>query len=136
VQIFAQTTWPAAGKMAFPDSVCAQIEFANGSCGQLDYSAQGDSAFPKESFTLFASGLVVEVFNFLEMHVYRGRKKQKKTFRSKGHAEQMAAWLGFLRGQTEQPFPYEQSRTSMLLTFGVLESIQQGRPVRLSEIQI
>jgi predicted dehydrogenase len=134
VQVQAQTTWPASGKMPFPDSVCAQVEFANGSCAQIDYSAQGDAAYPKESFTLFASGMVIEVFNYLEMHIYRGRKKSKKTFGSKGHAEQMEAWLRFLKGQTEHPFPYEKSRVSMLLTFAVLQSIQQGRTVRLSEI--
>lgn len=134
LQVFAQTTWPTTGKMPFPDSVCVQVEFANGSCGQIDYSAQGDTAYPKESFTLFGSGLVVEVFNFMEMHIYRGRKKSKKSFGSKGHAEQVAAWLGFLRGQTEHPFPHEKSRTSMLLTFAVLESIQKQRAVRLSEL--
>jgi predicted dehydrogenase/NADPH:quinone reductase-like Zn-dependent oxidoreductase len=134
VQVFAQTTWPASGKMPFPDSVCVQVEFANGSCGQVDYSAQGDTSYPKESFTLFASGLVVEVSNFLEMQIYRGRKKTKKTFSSKGHAEQVTAWLGFLRGQAEHPFPYEKSRIGMLLTFAVLESIQQGRAVRLGEL--
>jgi predicted dehydrogenase/threonine dehydrogenase-like Zn-dependent dehydrogenase len=133
VKVFAQTTWPTTGKIPFPDSVCAQIEFANGSCGQLDYSAQGDSSYPKESVTLFASGMVIEVFNFLDMRVYRGRKKTRKTFGSKGHAEQMTAWLQFLRGQTEHPFSYAQSRTSMLLTFAILESIQQGRAVEFSE---
>lgn len=136
VQVSAQTTWPATGRLAAPDSVCAQIEFANGSCGQLDYSAQGDTAYPKESFTVFASGLVVDVANYLEMTVYRGRKKQKKSFSSKGHAEQMAAWLQFLKGQTEHPFPYERSRTSMVLTFALLEAIQQGRAVRLRDLEL
>ena len=75
---------------------------------------------------------VIEVFNFLEMHLYRGRKKTKKSFSSKGHAEQMAAWLQFLRGQTEHPFPYEKSRASMLLTFAVLESIQRAKAVRVA----
>ncbi|HEX7863183.1 MAG TPA: bi-domain-containing oxidoreductase [Verrucomicrobiae bacterium] len=131
VQVTAQTTWPATGKLAFPDSVAAQIEFANGSSGQLIYSAQGDTAYPKEAVTLFASGMVIELFNFLEMNVYRGRKKTKKSFTSKGHAEQMGAWLRFLKGEAEHPFPYEKSRASMLLTFAVLESIQRGGPVRL-----
>ena len=65
------------------------------------------------------------------MHLYRGRKTTKKTFRSKGHAEQIAAWIQFLRGQTEHPLPYEKTRTSMLLTFAVLEAIQKGGSVRL-----
>jgi predicted dehydrogenase/threonine dehydrogenase-like Zn-dependent dehydrogenase len=132
VQVSAQTTWPASGKLAFPDSVCAQIEFANGSCGQLNYSAQGDSAYPKEAVTIFASGVVIELFNFLEMHLYRGRKKTKKSFSSKGHAEQMVAWLHFLRGQSEHPFPYEKSRASMVLTFALLDAIQQGKSVRVN----
>jgi predicted dehydrogenase/threonine dehydrogenase-like Zn-dependent dehydrogenase len=131
VRIFAQTTWPTAGRLPYPDSVSAQVEFADGSSAQLDYSAQGDTRFPKESFTLFASGLVAEVFNFLELHVYRDRKRTKHSYSSKGHAEQMAAWLQFLRGQAEHPFPYEKSRISMLLTFAVVQSIQQGGSVDL-----
>jgi predicted dehydrogenase/threonine dehydrogenase-like Zn-dependent dehydrogenase len=131
VKVLAQTTWPTTGKLAFPDSVCAQVEFANGSCGQLDYSAQGDSAYPKEAVTIFGSGIVIELFNFLEMNLYRGRKKTKKTFSSKGHAEQITAWLQFLLGRSEHPFPYRLSRTSMLLTFAVLESIQQQKAVEI-----
>ena len=38
----------------------------------------------------------------------------------------------FLRGAAEHPLPYEQSRQSMLLTFSVLESIQQGRSLDAS----
>jgi predicted dehydrogenase/threonine dehydrogenase-like Zn-dependent dehydrogenase len=134
VKVFAQTTWPAAGRMAYPDSICAQVEFADGSSGQLDYSAQGDTSYPKETFTLFASGLVVDVANFMEMTVHRGRKKTKQSFSSKGHGEQMAAWLQFLRGRTEHPFPYEKSRPGMLLTFAALQSIQEGRAVELGEL--
>jgi len=49
-----------------------------------------------------------------------------------GHAEEMAAWADFLRGQTEHPLAYEKSRVSMLLTFAVLESIQRTNAVELS----
>ena len=43
----------------------------------------------------------------------------------------MAAWLAFLRGGAEHPLPYDASRQSMLLTFAVLDSIQQGRSVEV-----
>ena len=46
VRVLAQTTWPASGRLPFPDSVTAQVEFADGSCGQLVYSAEGDSSWP------------------------------------------------------------------------------------------
>lgn len=131
IRVFAQTTWPACGRQPYPDSVTAQVEFADGSSAQLDYSAQGDAAFPKESFTVFASGLVAEVFNFLELRIYRGRKRRTLSFSSKGHAEQMAAWLRFLQGEAGHPFPYEDSRNSMVLTFAVIESIRQAESVNL-----
>jgi predicted dehydrogenase/threonine dehydrogenase-like Zn-dependent dehydrogenase len=130
-RVFAQTTWPASGRLPFPDSVTAQVEFEDGSSGQLVYSAEGDSSFPKETLTVFSAGLAAEITNFQDLVVHRNRKKQTFSYSSKGHAEQMTAWAAFLRGSAEHPLPYEQSRTSMLLTFAVLESIQQARAVEV-----
>ena len=129
VRVSAQTTWPASGQLPFPDSVTAQVEFADGSCGQLVYSAEGDASWPKEVCTVFGAGFVAEVENFQELVVHRGRKVATYSYDGKGHAEQMAAWLTYLRGAADLPLPYEQSRQSMVLTFAVLESIQAGRSV-------
>ena len=108
-----------------------QVEFADGSCGQLIYSAEGDPKFPKEVMTVFGAGLTAEITNFQKLSIYRGRKESAFAFNSKGHAEQMTAWAEFLRGNREHPLPYEQSRVSMILTFAVLESIQQACSVEL-----
>jgi predicted dehydrogenase len=131
VRVLAQTTWPATGRLPFPDSATAQVEFADGSCGQLVYSAEGDPGFPKEALTVYGAGAVCEIMNFKELIVHRGRKKKSSSFSSKGHAEEMVAWGRFLRGRAEHPLPYEQSRVSMLLAFAVLESIQHARAVEL-----
>lgn len=132
IRVFSQPTWPLAGKTDAPDSITSQVEFADGSSGQLLYSAQGDTAYPKESFTLFASGLVAEVENFLSLQIYKGRKDTKTKYTSKGHAEQMTAWLAYLKGEATHPFPYSASRPAMLVTLAALESIQQGRSVTLN----
>lgn len=131
VRVWAQTTWPAGGKQPYPDSVAAQIEFADGSAAQLLYSGEGDARFPKEVFTVYAAGVVAEITNYQELTVYHNRHKKSFRYQSKGHAEQMAAWHSFLRGDREHPLPYADSRRSMLLTFAVLESIQQGGAVPL-----
>jgi predicted dehydrogenase len=131
VRVLAQTVWPPSGRVPFPDSVTAQIEFADGSCGQLIYAGESDSSWPKEECTVYGAGLVAELINFQKLTVHRNRKKMRHTYEGKGHAEQMARWGAFLRGTSDHPLPYEQSRESMLLTFGVLESIQQGRSVEL-----
>ena len=132
VRVSAQTTWPASGRLPFPDSVTAQVEFADGSCGQLVYSAEGDSSWPKEVCTVFGAGFVAEIENFQKLVVHRGRKATTHSYHGKGHAEQMAAWLAFLRGTAEHPLPYQLSRQSMVLTFAVLESIQAGRSVEVT----
>lgn len=127
VKVTAQTV----GRPKVPDSVTAQIEFADGSSAQVIYSAEGDSAFPKESFRVFANGLVVECENFMKLSIFRKRKQTVKKFASKGHAEEMAAWLAFLKGGVAHPLPYEQSRESMRLTFAVLDSIREARSIEL-----
>jgi len=136
VRVLAQTTWPAGGRLPFPDSVTAQIEFADGSCGQLVYSAEGDRGFPKEVLTVYAAGVVAEITNFQELVVHRGRKRKSISFSSKGHAEEMAAWAQFLRGQAGHPLPYEKSRAGMRLTFAVLESIREAASVEVEGHQV
>jgi len=131
VRVGAQTVWPASGRLPFPDSVTAQVEFADGSCGQLIYNAEGDSSWPKEVCTVLAAGLAAEIENFQKLTVHRGRRRSVSSFAGKGHAEQMTAWTSFLLGEAEHPLPYAQSRQSMLLAFAVLESIQQGRSIDL-----
>ncbi len=127
VKVTAQTV----GRPKVPDSVTAQIEFADGSSAQIIYSAEGDSAFPKETFRVFASGLICECENFMKLSIFKQRKVTVKKFASKGHAEEMTAWLAFLNGGAAHPLPYPQARQSMQLTFAVLESIREGRSIDL-----
>ncbi|MEZ5385010.1 MAG: bi-domain-containing oxidoreductase [Prosthecobacter sp.] len=127
VKVTAQTV----GRPKVPDSVTAQIEFADGSSAQIVYSAEGDSAFPKESYRVFGNGVVIECENFMKLSVFQKRKQTVKKFSSKGHAEEMASWLAFLKDGAGHPLPYEQARQSMRLTFAVLESIREGRTIEL-----
>lgn len=129
VRISAQTVWPPSGRLPFPDTITAQVEFADGSCGQLVYSAEGDSSWPKEICTVFGAGLTAELQNFKTLAIHRHRKRTAKEFEGKGHAEQMAAWTAFLRGEAPHPVPFAAARQSMLLTFAAVEAIQQGRTI-------
>ncbi|MFN0069518.1 MAG: Gfo/Idh/MocA family oxidoreductase, partial [Limisphaerales bacterium] len=131
VRVAAQTAWPAAGRLPFPDTIAAQVEFADGSAAQLIYSAEGDSTWPKEVATVFGAGFVAEIENFQKLTFHRGRKPVRHTFDGKGHAEQMAAWATFLRGGAAHPFPYAEARRSMALTFAALRAIRENRAVEV-----
>ena len=131
VRVTAQSTWSAGGALPLPDSVTAQAEFADGSSGQLIYSAEGDTIYPKEHCTVYGSGIVADIINFQSLAIYQRGSRKRFRYSSKGHAEQMAAWLAFLRGEAEHPLPYAGARQSMRLTFAVLESIREARSVEV-----
>lgn len=117
------------GRESAPDSITAQIEFADGSSAQILYSADGDASFPKESFRVFASGLVAECENFQTLTLHHRRKRRTLKFQSKGHAEEMSAWIRFLKGESPHPMAYPEVHQSMNLTFAALESIRTGHAV-------
>lgn len=131
VRVFAHPVWSTEGRNPFPDTVSAQIEFADGSSGQVIYTAEGDTSFPKETVTVFGANLVAELENFQKLVIHQNRKKTKRSYSSKGHAEQIEGWNGFLAGTSPHLFPYEEGRMSMHLTFAVLESIQSGKAIEL-----
>ena len=131
VRVTAQGTWLAGGALLLPDSVAAQVEFADGSSGQLIYSAEGDTTYPKEHCTIYGSGIVADITNFQLLAIHQRGSRKRFRYGSKGHPEQMAAWLAFLRGEAEHPMPYAESRQSMRLTFAVLESIREARSVEV-----
>jgi predicted dehydrogenase len=131
VRVTAQTVWPVSGRLPFPDSVSAQVAFGDGSCGQLIYTAEGDATWPKETLTVFGAGLAAEITDFQRLVIHRGRRVTRQRHRSKGHAEEMAGWAAFLRGEGDHPLPYEISRRSMQVTFAVLDSIREGHGVTL-----
>ena len=130
-RVTAQTTTPSHGSKPFPDSIAAQIEFSDGSTFQLIYTAEGDPGFPKEHFRLFAPGFVAEGENFQTLRLHQKGRTKRLTFTSKGHAEEMHAWTQFLKGTQADPLPYREARTSTLVTFALLESIQHNAPVSL-----
>jgi predicted dehydrogenase len=132
VRVSAQTAGLPSARLPFPDSVAAQVEFEDGSCGQLIYSAEGDWGYPKECLTVYGAGFTADLENFQKLVVHKGRKKRSFSYTSKGHEEEMAAWLSFLRAEAEHPLPYVTARQSMLLTFAVLDSIRSAGVIEVS----
>jgi predicted dehydrogenase/threonine dehydrogenase-like Zn-dependent dehydrogenase len=129
LRVSAQPLSSTAGRTTFPDSFAAQVEFADGSAGQVIYTAEGDTSWPKELCTVFAPGLVAEIRDFQSLTVHRKRRRTVSRFSGKGHAEQMSAWVSFLRAEKPHPLSFDAIRRSTLLTFAVVEAIQNGRTI-------
>jgi predicted dehydrogenase/threonine dehydrogenase-like Zn-dependent dehydrogenase len=119
------------GQSAVSDSAAVQIAFADGSTAQIVYSAEGDSAFPKESYRLMTAGWIAESENALTLTVYEKRRRRQHKYSSKGHAEEMWAWAQYLMGQGAHPMSWASIHQSMQLTFAVMRSIRENRTVQL-----
>lgn len=134
VAVTAQPVWPTQGRLPFADSIAAQVEFSDGSCGQLIYTAEGDATWPKEVCTVFGAGFVGEIENFHRLTIHRSRRTTKLSGEGKGHSEQMIAWTKYLRAEADHPLSYAVARKSMLLTFATMEALQTGTRVTLDTL--
>ncbi len=129
VRVSAKTLWPVESTRGLPDSISAQVDFDDGSTAMLIYHAEAGTKYPKETVRLFCPGITAELMNYKQLVEYGRTNVKRSACSSKGHPEQVAAWLAFLAGKSDHPLPYAEARRSMLLTFDVLASIRKGRPV-------
>jgi len=114
------------------DGIAALISFADDSTAQILYAPEGDAAFSKESLTCLAPSFAAHMTNFLEITIFQNGKSKRQKFSSKGHAEEMRAWLEFLAARAEHPLPLADSSASMELTFAALQSLRENRTIHFS----
>jgi predicted dehydrogenase len=114
------------------DGISASIQFVNGSTAQLLYTADGDSSYPKESWSVLAANVAVDCLDFRQLVLHQKRKRRVLRFGSKGHAEEMQQWLDFLLVNQPHPQSFDSLLQAMLLTFTVLDSVREQRAIFLS----
>jgi predicted dehydrogenase len=87
-----------AGRPRGPaEDVVIQLGFADGSVGQILYTAQGDPALGKERIEAHAGGASVILDDFRSLEVLSGGKRRKQSGGGKGHAEEIAALLAAVK---------------------------------------
>jgi polar amino acid transport system substrate-binding protein len=94
------------------EDVVIQLGFADGSVGQVLYTAKGDPALGKERIEAHAGGLSVVLDDFRSVEIMSGGKRRKDTAGGKGHAEELTALLAALRSGGPSPI----SLASLLAT--------------------
>jgi predicted dehydrogenase len=106
------------------------VAYRDGSVARVDYAARGSSAYPKERVTLFAGGCVAEIDDFRKTTVFgRGGRSLSTRGVEKGQAQQVAAWIGFLRGRGAYDLPGDEAIVGTLLALRAVESLRTGLPV-------
>ena len=127
-----------AGRADLPPTAnfAATVSFANGSVGQLLYSAQGSPALPKEHFECFSGQSCGVLSDYRDAEFFRGsnREQNGRHAQDKGQAALLDAFLLSLRGGPVAMKP-EDVLESSLLTLAAQQSLVRRQPIQLEELR-
>ncbi len=90
---------------ALSEDLAVQIEFRDGSAGQLLYTARGAGALGKERVEVHAGGVSAVLDDFRTCTIHQGRKTHRVSAAGKGHAEEIGALLAAVHGGLRSPIP-------------------------------
>jgi len=112
-------------------NVTVTLSLANGSVGVIHYMTTGDPAVPKEYVEVFGGGRAAQLDNFRSLSMYRDnrRKRQRLLNQAKGHAEEMAAFVGALKDGSAMPIEAASLVAVTRATFLIEQSLELGLPV-------
>ena len=109
------------------DSVCVNLQFADGSVGTLEYVALGDATLPKERCEIHGEGSTAVMDNFCTT-VCSGRlgKRRLKGRQQKGFAEELEATVRAVQAGGSMPISWAEIANVTRTTFAILKSLKTG----------
>jgi predicted dehydrogenase/threonine dehydrogenase-like Zn-dependent dehydrogenase len=121
---------------ADPDNLVCRLVYPDGSVATISYLTEGDTGYPKETFTVVGDGRVARLSNFRRAGIYRGGRKRR--IRSglagavdKGQRRQLDAFIEAVRRGSPMPIPFESLLRTSEATFAVAPAAASGRAVEL-----
>jgi predicted dehydrogenase/threonine dehydrogenase-like Zn-dependent dehydrogenase len=109
------------------DNFIATIVFRDGSICNLTYSAMGNSAYPKETATIFVDGKVIYMNDYQEVLVYENhhRKKIASRLKSKGHQEELDLFFNAPADDEQNTIPFWQMFQASKIALDIEEIISK-----------
>jgi len=124
-RVFAASIRTNNLKMIEQDTVNITIEFADGSIGNLQYLANGDSSVPKEYLEVFSGGKTAIMNNFKSVEFYEnGNVRKQKYNGGKGHKEEIEYFVSVLKDGVKPNLSFESIYETTLVTFKILNSLK------------
>jgi predicted dehydrogenase len=116
-----------AGRPRGPsEDVVIQLAFADGSVGQILYTAKGDPALGKERVEAHAGGASVILDDFRSVEIVSGGKRRKSRSGGKGHVEEIAALVSAVKVGGPSPIPLASLVATTRATFVVRDAIARA----------
>lgn len=132
IQVFAYSLSSKSADVFNRDTVSINIKFTDGSVGNLNYLANGDSLLDKEYCEVFCGESIAIMRNFKSVELISNKKSRVFNYDGKkGHKEEIVSVIDALLNGKPFPISYEVLRAISLATFAANESINTGLPVNI-----
>jgi predicted dehydrogenase len=113
------------------DTVSINLQFANGSIGNVCYFSNGSREMPKEYVEVHGAGLTGIIRDFKELEIHStGKPRRKKTLgQDKGQASMVRAFIESIREGGSPLIPADQIFAVTRATFAAVESLRTHQAV-------
>jgi len=133
VQVYADRVSGNNRTVVNSDNLSIVIKFADGSIGNIVYSASGTKSFSREYYEIFSDGRVITLNDFTATVMHREGNKQ--TFKTKtqeiGYREELQNFIDSARGIVAPQMSLEEIFSSTLTVFKINESLGSGKAERV-----
>ena len=114
------------------EGVAVVIQFGGGSVGTLVYTGGGASAMPKERVEVLGVELTAVIDDFRTVELFRGsRRLRRRRAAGKGFTEQMQAFAGALKGQSQLKVSVEDGVRATACAVAALAAVRLDIPQRV-----
>jgi len=128
VKVFAECISSKNEKLKNDDNLSMTLKFADGSVGNLVYTANGDKSLPKERFEIFGGGSVFVIDDFRKGMLFRNNQEKQYKTTGKGHKQEIDEFFRALGAGRQAPISFRSICLTTLTTFKIKESLDTGLP--------
>lgn len=116
------------------DNIAVTIKFADGSLGNIIYSASGDKAYSREQIEIFCEGKTIVIKDYKETYFHTsGKKRRFKSFDQKmGYTEELQHFFDVCHGRASTVLMPDEIFYSTMAVFNINDSLVSGKPTIVS----
>ena len=129
--VFASSIKIDSNKWRKDDNLVINIEFENGSLGNIVYTAMGNERMEKERIEIFAGGNTYVIDDFKKGLFYNGCRLRRIKNKGKGHKEEIRIFIDAIKQGKGNPIDFESLVLTTLTTFKVIGSLKSSAPEKI-----
>lgn len=135
VRVYAERTSGNNQSIVNSDNVVVALKFADGSVGDITYSASGDKTFSRERIEIFHGGMTIVLSDFRETILYQGGKKRtfKTLNQEMGYREELQHFADLVTGKMEPLVAPKEYFYSTAAVFCIDRSLETGMPANVED---